>query len=166
MTDDQPTFDEIYEELRRIAVRFMRGERSNHTLQPTALVHEVYIRLCPDKKGSWESRAHFLSTAARAVRRVLVDHARLHGAREGRMNKITLGDQVEDAPDIRLNAIALDEAVQKLTEKSKRKSQIVELRFFAGLTIEETAKVLGLSSRLVDKEWRFARAWLRREVSR
>jgi RNA polymerase sigma factor (TIGR02999 family) len=154
-------------ELRRLARRYMRGERSGHTLQPTALINEVYLRLIDWGNISWQDRAHFFGLSARLMRRTLVDHARRHrtGRRGG--NAITVafdeGAVVPEQPTN--NLVAIDEALNALATIDARKSQIVELRFFGGLSVEETAEVLKISPRTVKREWSLARAWLYSELT-
>lgn len=157
----------IYEELRRLAAWYLASERPDHTLTPTALVHEAFIRLVDAAVTERLDRVHFLAVASTVMRRVLVDHARAHGAdkRGGQRCRITLhGDvAVTSGPD--LDFLALDEALRRLTELDERQARVVELRFFGGLTVEEVAEVLGVSKRLVEGEWAMARAWLRRELT-
>jgi RNA polymerase sigma-70 factor (ECF subfamily) len=157
----------VYGELRRIARRHLRGERDGHTLEATALVHEVYLRLAGGSELHWTDRVHFYAVAAQMMRRVLVDHARGRGAakRGGTVIRVSL-DEARDAgfaagPDV----VALDDALRSLEGLDPRKSRIVELRFFGGLTIEETAAVLGVSVPLVVKETRLARAWLHSQIT-
>jgi RNA polymerase sigma factor (TIGR02999 family) len=158
----------VYEELRRLAKHYMRGERPGHTLQATALVNEAYMRLIDYKEMQWQNRAHFFAVAAQLMRRVLVDHARgrNYAKREGAQQRLSLSkaDQVADKPDVDL--AALDDALKTLAEMNEQQSRIVELRFFGGLTIEETAEVLGISHATVERDWAVARAWLRREIQR
>jgi len=162
-------FDVLYAELRRLADAAMRAERADHTLQPTALVHEAFLRLSTDQ-GRFESRAHFLGVAAGAMRRVLVDHARGRNAQKrGSGATLVTVDNLDDLPrpapeDVDL--IALDDALTRLTVLDARQGYIVELRFFGGLSVEETAAVVGVSERTVKREWQMSRAWLRREISR
>lgn len=162
-------FDVLYRELRRLAESAMRAERSNHTLQPTALVHEAFLRLSSDQ-GRFESRAHFLGIAARAMRRVLVDHARGRNAqkRGSGATLVTVAD-LDDLPQPiseDLDLVVLDDALSRLSALDARQGQIVELRFFGGLSVEETAAVVGVSERTVKREWQLSRAWLRREIAR
>ncbi len=157
----------IYSELRGLAERHMRMERSDHTLQPTALVHEAYLRLVDGKSIEWRGKAQFLAMAATVIRRVLVDHARGRGSakRGGGDRGVTL---VADPPDrgseSSLDLIALDEALDALATLNKRQAQVIELRFFAGLTVAETAHVLEVSERTVKGDWKIARAWLSRHL--
>jgi RNA polymerase sigma factor (TIGR02999 family) len=162
-------FDVLYRELRRLAESVMRAERSNHTLQPTALVHEALLKLAGDE-GRFESRAHFLGVAAGAMRRVLVDHARGRNAQKrGSGATLVIVDDLDDLPrrapeDVDL--VVLDDALSRLTALDSRQGQIVELRFFGGLSVEETAAVVGVSERTIKREWQTSRAWLRREMAR
>ncbi len=156
----------VYAELRSLAARYLRNERSYHTLQPTALVHEAYLRLVGAENLECDSRDHFYRVAAQAMRRVLVDHARKHRAakRAGRWQKASLRDADELTLSLDVDLLALDEALTALAAFDARKSRIVELRFFAGLTTEETARVLGVTTRTIERDWRLARAWLYREL--
>ncbi len=158
----------VYEELRRLARHYMRGERVGHTLQATALVDEAYIRLIDYKKMQWQTRAHFFAVAAQLMRRILVDHARgrNYAKRGGVQQKLSLSkaDRFANQPDVDL--VALDDALKTLAEMNEQQSRIVELRFFGGLTIEETAEVLEISHATVERDWAVARAWLRREIQR
>jgi RNA polymerase sigma factor (TIGR02999 family) len=157
----------IYAELRQIAERAMRHERSDHTLQPTALVHEAFLRLVGKPDLSWESRAHFLNIAALAMRRVLLMHARERraGKRGGGLERVTLDEQLVGATDRGIDLIGLDESLERLAAIFPRKARVVELRFFAGLSLEETGKVLDISLATVKREWDFARAWIRRDLA-
>jgi RNA polymerase sigma factor (TIGR02999 family) len=157
----------VYEELRRLAGARMGSQRDGHTLQPTALVHEAYLRLV-GSDSRWQGRAHFFGAAARAMRQVLVDHARRRGARKrgGGRGRISLSD-LDPATEARLDdLLALDEALERLAARDRRKASVVELRFFAGLEVDETARALGISPRSVHLDWRFAKAWLFREMTR
>jgi RNA polymerase sigma factor (TIGR02999 family) len=158
----------VYKELRRLASHYLRGERSNHTLQPTALVHEAYLRLIKIKEVDWQDRSHFFATAATVMRRILVDHARAQqaGKREGVRKAISLDEVFVSSPARCRELLALDDALEKLNQINARQSRIVELRFFGGLSEEETGAVLGISSRTVKRDWRVARAWLYNEVNR
>jgi RNA polymerase sigma factor (TIGR02999 family) len=162
-------FDALYRELRRLAEAAMRAERANHTLQPTALVHEAFLRLAGDD-GGFESRAHFLGVAASAMRRVLVDHARGRNAQKrGGGSTIVAVDDLDLLPGREceeVDLVVLDDALSRLTALDARQGQIVELRFFGGLSVEETAAVVGVSERTIKREWQMSRAWLRREISR
>jgi RNA polymerase sigma factor (TIGR02999 family) len=151
----------IYDELRRLAGSYMRSERADHTLQPTALVHEAYLRLIDQRRVDWRNRAQFFGLAANMMRRVLVNHARdrAAGKRGGNTPTVTLGlaDGLEQ-PEV--DVIAVDEALGKLAELDPRKSRVVEFKFFTGLTTQEIAEVLGISTATVEREWKFSRAWL------
>lgn len=155
----------VYNELRRLARGYLRHERSDHSLPPTALVHEAYLRLVDQRRVQWQNRAHFFAIAAHMMRRVLVDHARAHGAaKRGTGNTVQLEgfDAPTDPPGTDL--LALDAALEKLARIDSRQSQIVELRFFGGLTVEETATVLGIAAITVKRDWALARTWLHREL--
>jgi RNA polymerase sigma-70 factor (ECF subfamily) len=158
----------LYRDLRRIAASYFRAERASHTLQPTALVHEAYLRLVHKRDARWESRAHFLNAAAQVMRRILVDHARARGAgkRGGEGVRVTLDDALAGAPERDLDLLALDDALTKLAKTDARLSRIVELRAFGGLTTGEIAEALGTSERTVEREWATARAWLRVELGK
>ncbi len=157
----------VYSELRRLAAHYLRSERSDHTLQPTALVHEAYIKLTRLQDINWQSRSHFFATAATLMRRILVDHARAHRAdkREGFREAVSLEEALVVSPARSAQLIALDEALDRLAKLDARRSKIVELRFFGGLGEEETAQVLGVSARTVKRDWRVAKAWLYNELS-
>jgi RNA polymerase sigma-70 factor (ECF subfamily) len=152
----------VYEELRRIALRQLRQERENHTLQATAIVHEAYLRLSEQAGFEWPSRAHFFAFAAHLIRRILVDYARSRNRakRGGQCEKVTLLDVADLAFERSPDLVALDEALSSLEEVDPRKATVVELRFFAGLTLVETAEQLGISQETVSREWRRAKAWL------
>jgi RNA polymerase sigma factor (TIGR02999 family) len=156
----------VYDELRHIASIRLRGEAANHSLQPTALVHEAYIRLTRLREVDWQSRSHFFAVSATVMRRILVDHARANQARKrgDGLGTITLNDAVFSTPEREPEVLALDEALDRLAELDERQSKIVELRFFAGMSDEETAHVLGVSSRTVKRDWRAAKAWLFAEL--
>jgi len=156
----------VYEELRRLAHRHMRGERPGHTLQTSALVHEAFMRLVDQKNVHWESRAHFFAIAAQMMRRILVDYARNRGSakRGGSARQISF-DETIVSEGRSAEVVALDDALRGLASLDQRKSQIVELRFFGGLSIEETAEVLGVSPGTVMRDWTLAKAWLRREIT-
>ena len=168
LTDgDRGVLDEllplIYGELRRLAAGYLRRERVGHTLQPTALVHEAYLRLVDQTQVRWQNRAHFLGVAAQMMRRILVDHARAHeaGKRGGEFQKLSLDENIDASGEGRdINLVALDDALERLAEIDPQKSKIVELRFFGGLSVEETAEVLGVSAPTVKRQWRMAKAWL------
>ena len=157
----------VYRELHRLAVNFFGRERSGHTLQPTALVNEVYLRLVKQDQASWQSRAQFFAIAAQMMRRILVSHARARQAakRGGGQQRITLEEGMVIAPERDVNLINLDEALTKLETIDPDKSRMVELRFFSGLSVEETAEVMGVSPRTVDRQWQTVKAWLHREMS-
>jgi RNA polymerase sigma-70 factor (ECF subfamily) len=156
----------VYEELHRQAVRFFRRERAGHTLQPTALVNEVYLRLINQNKMSWQNRAQFFGIAAQMMRRVLVSHARGREAnkRGGAAQHITLDEGVAAAPQRDMNLLVLDDALTRLEALDPEKGRMVELRFFTGLSVEETAEVMGVSPRTIDRQWQTAKAWLHREI--
>jgi RNA polymerase sigma factor (TIGR02999 family) len=156
----------VYEELHRQAVRFFRREREGHTLQPTALVDEVYLRLINQHDVNWQNRAHFFGIAAQMMRRILVSHARARDAKKrgGAAQHITLAESAA-VPQRDLNLLALDDALTKLETIDPDKSRMVELRFFSGLSVEETAEVMGVSPRTIDRQWQTAKAWLHREIS-
>jgi RNA polymerase sigma factor (TIGR02999 family) len=158
----------LYKDLRRIAGSYLRAQRPDHTLQPTALVHEAYMRLVGHEGADWESRAHFLNAAAQTMRRILVDHARARKAekRGGADVRVVLDDAVAVTPERDLDLVALDDALTKLATASPRLSRIVELRYFGGLTAKEVAEVLGVSLTTVEREWVAARAWLRVELGK
>lgn len=156
----------VYEELRRLARQYLQQERSGHTLQPTALVHEAYLRLVDQSRVQWRSRAQFFGVAAQLMRRILLDHARAHLAakRGGQAEHISL-DELEISPQTRAaDLLALDDALHALAAVDARKSRIVELRFFGGLSIDETAEAIGINSATVRRDWTFAKAWLHREI--
>jgi RNA polymerase sigma-70 factor (ECF subfamily) len=152
----------VYEELHRLASHYISRESPGHTLQPTALVHEAYLRLVDQRRVDWRNRAQFLGVAASMMRRILVNHARDRAARKrgGNPERVSLSlvESPSGRPDVEL--IALEEALQRLAALDERKSKVVELKFFGGLTIEEIAEVLGISGATVEREWAFARAWL------
>ena len=165
----------IHAELRRIAARQLAGERDEHTLVPTALVNELFLRLVDQRRAAWDNRAQFFAVAAQIMRRILVDYARSRQAdkRGGSVTRVSLEDLADDGPlqpraDVRGNAaadvLAVDQALERLTLLDPDQARIIELRFFAGLTVEETAHVLERSARTVKREWRLARAWLYREL--
>ena len=156
----------VYDELKRLAASFFRRERLNHTLQPTALVHEAYIHLVDQSHVGWENRAHFFGAAAQLMRRILIDHARSRNAakRGGGAIRVTLADDVAISEQRELDLIALDAALEELTALDEKQSKIVEMRFFAGLSIEETAEVLDISPATVKREWNTAKAWLYRRM--
>ena len=157
----------VYDELRRIAARHLRGERANHTLQPTELAHEAFLRLVR-QRVTWQNRAHFFGVAASIMRRMLVDHARRKQAdkRGAGIETVSLS-AADDWPENRdLDVIALDECLNALAAVDPVQSRVIELRFFGGLTVEETGEVLGVSPTTIKREWRMARAWLLREMEK
>ena len=157
----------MHAELRRIARSCMRGERPDHTLQATALVNEMYLRLVDAQKINWQNRAHFLAMAARVMRRILVDSARARASqkRGGSAVRLSITDVVDEVSDSKgLDMVALDDALTALAEHDERKGRVVELRFFGGLSVEETAAVLGVSAETVMRDWKAARSWLLREM--
>ncbi len=158
----------VYEELRRLAASRMNQEKSGQTLQPTALVHEAFLRLVGDDAQQWDGRGHFFAAAAEAMRRILIENARRKGRikRGGELQRHDLTDNVgTDLSDNADSLMALDDALIKLAKEDMQLAKLVELRYFTGLTIEETSKVLGVSSRTTKRNWSFARAWLQREMS-
>lgn len=158
----------VYNELRHLASRYLRRERAGHTLQTTALVHEAYLRLIDQNQVTWQNRAHFFGVAAQMMRRILVDHAREQHAekRGGGAPRLSLDEAIGLAGERGVNLIALDDALSALAAIDPQQSRIVELRFFGGLTVEETAEVLGVSPATVKREWSMAKAWLHREISK
>jgi RNA polymerase sigma factor (TIGR02999 family) len=158
----------VYDELHRQAVRFFNRERAGHTLQPTALVNEVYLRLINQREVNWQNRAQFFGIVAEMMRRILVSHARGRQAqkRGGAAQHITLDEGVAAEPQRDLNLLALDDALTRLEQLDPEKSRMVELRFFSGLSVEETAKVMGVSPRTIDRKWQTAKAWLHREIGK
>jgi RNA polymerase sigma factor (TIGR02999 family) len=163
---DQGARDELmavlYRELHQRAAARLRRERDGHTLQPTALVNEAYLRLVDQKRSVWQNRAHFLAVASEMMRRILVDHARRRkmAKRSGRWAKLTLNEAVAHGKPREVDLLDLDRALQKLAEFDPRKAQIAELRFFGGLSLEETGVVVGASVATVERDWQVARAWL------
>jgi RNA polymerase sigma factor (TIGR02999 family) len=157
----------VYEELRRLARRYMEQERPGHTLQTTALVNEAYLRLVDLKQMRWQDRAHFLAVAAQVMRRILVEFARRRRRhkRGGEAQRVSLDEALEVSQERAVDLVALDDALSALTRLDRRKSQVVELRFFGGLSVEETAEVLKVSPDTVRREWDKARAWLYQELS-
>jgi RNA polymerase sigma-70 factor, ECF subfamily len=156
----------VYDECRRIAARQLGVERGDHTLSPTALVHELYLRLVDQRRAGWKNRAHFYAIAARLMRRVLVDHARRRLAlkRDGARALVAFADADAGGDERVADVLAIDEALDRLAERDPQQQRVVELRFFAGLSVEETAHVLGCSPRTVKREWALAKAWLYREL--
>ncbi len=157
----------VYQELRRLAGSYLRRERSDHTLQPTALIHEAYVRLVDQNTPQFQSRAHFFGVASQLMRQILVDHARSHRAakRGGEGKKVSLENAVVFTEERSEELLALDEALSKLSEFDERKAKAVELRFFGGLSIEEIAQALDISVATVGRELRMAQAWLHRAMS-
>ena len=156
----------VYEELRRQAARYLRRERPGHTLQTTALIHEAYLRLADAKDVQWQDRAHFFAIAANLMRRILVDHARRRDAdkRGGSQVRVQLDEALALANESEVDLLAVDEALNRLAAIDPQQARVVELRFFSGLSVEETAAALGVSATTVKRDWRVARAWLRREI--
>jgi RNA polymerase sigma factor (TIGR02999 family) len=168
---DQAALDKlmplVYSELRRLASNYLRRERANHTLQPTALVNEAYLRLVDQRNAKWQNRAQFFGISAQLMRRILVDHARQHqaakrGGSDQKRLSITSAEALMKQPE--LDLLALNEALDELAQMDPQQGRIVELKFFAGLSIEETAEVLGISHATVERDWKMARAWLRRQL--
>lgn len=157
----------VYDELRRLARRQMRLEPPDHTLQATVLVNEAYLRLIDQKRVNWQNRAHFFGAAAQIIRRVLVDHARARKRlkRGGDAVKVSLLDGIGSAPAAEFDVVALDHALSTLAKLDPQQERIIELRFFAGLSIEETAAVLNISPATVKRDWATAKAWLHREMT-
>lgn len=158
----------IYDELRRLASSYLRRERSDHTLQPTALVHEAYLKLIDQKRVQWQNRAHFFGIAAQVMRRILMDHARKHGAekRGGDAEKLPIEEEILIVSNGRsAELLALDDALEELAKMDPQKAKIVELRYFGGLSIEETAEVMGVSVPTINRQWRTAKAWLYGQIA-
>lgn len=157
----------VYEELRQQAARYLRRERPGHTLQTTALINEAYLRLIDARDVRWQSRAHFFGIAANLMRRILVDHARRRdaGKRGGAQLRLTLDESLAVAKDSDVDLLAIDEALNRLAIIDAKQARVVELRFFSGLSVEETAAALGVSPKTVKRDWSVARAWLRREIA-
>jgi len=156
----------VYQDLRRIARRHLLAERADHTLQPTALVNEAYMRLVDYRRMQWQDRAHFLAVSAQLIRRILVEHARRRNQkRGGRVRHVPLKQIPEPGSSVPKDVLALDEALNELARMDPRKAQVVELRYFGGLSVEETAEALGISAVTVMRDWTGARAWLHRELS-
>ncbi len=158
----------VYNELRQLAAKYLRREREGHTLQPTALVHEAYLRLIDQKQVRWQNRAHFFGIAAQMMRRILVDHARTHNAekRGGEFQLLSLDENIDVSATPAADLVALDDALNRLAAIDEQKSRIVELRFFGGLSVEETAEVLGVSTPTIKRQWRMAKAWLYGQVQK
>jgi RNA polymerase sigma factor (TIGR02999 family) len=157
----------IEQELHRLARAYMQRERQGHTLQATALVNEVFLRLANGSTPEWRDRAHFVGIAARLMRRILVDHARSRGYRKrgGGAQPVPLDEAMAVTPEMTIEVLAVDRALEAFARIDARKSQVVELRFFGGLSVEETAEVLGISVETVKRDWRFAKLWLARELA-
>ena len=156
----------IYSELRKLASGYLRRERADHSLQPTALVHEAFLKLVDQRAVQWQNRAHFFGIAAQAMRRILVDHARAHAAekRGSGERPVAIDDNLPGGAGVDINVIALDEALCKLAALDLQQSRIVELRYFGGLTMEETAEALKISPATVGRDWTVAKAWLYAEL--
>ena len=173
LTDGKPDvvdriYPYIYDELRRLAGSYLRRERSDHTLQPTALVHEAYIKLIDQTRVKWQNRAHFFGIAAQVMRRILMDHARKHKAdkRGGEFEKLPIEEEIlVVSHDKSAELVALDDALQALADIDPQKAKIVELRYFGGLSIEETAEVMGVSVPTINRQWRMAKAWLYGQIA-
>ena len=158
----------VYEELRRLAAAYLRRERPGQTLQPTALVHEAYLRLMKDRPDRWQNRAHFCAIAAHSMRQILIERARARGAqkRGGAQPRVTLDEGlVAGQPSSTVDLVALDQALERLEAVDPEQARLVELRFFGGLTIEETAEAMNISPATVKRHWTVARAWLARELA-
>jgi RNA polymerase sigma factor (TIGR02999 family) len=161
----------VYDELRRLARGYMSRETPGHTLQPTALVHEAYLRLVDTSQVSWQGRTHFFAVGARVMRRLLIDHARGRGRqkRGGDWHRVTFSGALPHMAEKELDlnqVLGLNDALERLTELDERQATVVELRFFGGLTVPEVAHVLGVSQRTIEGDWTHARAWLKRELDR
>lgn len=157
----------VYDELRRQAARYLRREKAGHTLQTTALIHEAYVRLVDQRQVQWQNRAHFFGIAAQMMRRILVDHARSkqRTKRGGSDIRVSLNDLQVPTQSQDLDVVALDEALERLAAMDEQQARVVELRFFSGLTVEETAEVMSISPATVKRDWSVAKAWLHRELS-
>jgi len=169
---DQKALERIvelaYPELRKMARRSLRRERPEHTIQATALVHEAYLRLVDVRQMRWQDRAHFFAITAKVMRRILIDHARAQGCskRGGEMRRMSLDDALMISPESDPEIVRLDEALEDLAKFDSRKAQVVEMRYFGGLTSDEIASVLGISTQSVNRDWSLAKAWLVREMTR
>ncbi len=152
----------IYDELRHLASNYLRRERSDHTLQPTALVNEAYLRMVDQTRANWQNRAHFFGVAAQMMRRILVDHARAHAAekRGHDFQKLSLDENIDKAVERSEELVALDDALNNLVKIDEQKARIVELRYFGGLSVQETAEVLGVTPITIKRHWRITKAWL------
>lgn len=157
----------VYDQLRGLAGSMLRQEVPGHTLQPTALVNEAYMKLVDQTRVDWQGRTHFFAVGAKMMRRILVDHARTKKRvkRGGGIHRVCLSDDVQVSKNNDEDVLAIEEALEKLAEQDSRQAQIVELRFFGGLTVAEVAQVLNVSKRTIESEWTILRAWLRRELS-
>ena len=170
MAAEQPSLDSllpiVYQELRRLAASYLRRERAGQTLQPTALVHEAYLRLMKDKPNRWQNRAHFCAIAAHSMRQILIERARARDAlkRGGGGARVTLDDALVAGGERTIDLVALDEALERLAAIDAEQARLVELRFFGGLTVEETAEAMDISPATVKRHWAIARAWLAREL--
>src|SRR4051812_49929672 len=171
MNDDRQSVNsllpDVYQELRRLAANYLRRERPGQTLQPTALVHEAYIRVMKDRPDRWQNRAHFCAIAAHSMRQILIERARARGAqkRGGAQPRVTLDEGLVAADAPSFDLVALDDALQRLEAIDAEQARLVELRFFGGLTIEETAAAMNISPATVKRHWTVARAWLARELA-
>ena len=168
---DQAALDQlmplVYSELRRLASNYLRRERQGHTLQPTALVNEAYLKLVDQRNAKWQNRAQFFGISAQLMRRILVDHARQHRAAKrggSEQQRLSITSAEKFAKQSEIDLLALNEALDELTKMDPQQARIVELKFFGGLSIEETAEVLGLGHATVERDWKMARAWLRRQL--
>ena len=170
MDDERESVDSllpvVYQELRRLAASYIRREHPGQTLQPTALVHEAYLRLMKDKPGRWKNRAHFCAIAAHSMRQILIERARARGAqkRGGARHRVTLDDALVAGGERSIDLVALDEALERLAAFDPEQARLVELRFFGGLTVEETAEAMNISPATVKRHWAVACAWLAREL--
>jgi RNA polymerase sigma factor (TIGR02999 family) len=170
MADDRQSVDSllplVYQELRRLAASYLRRERPGQTLQPTALVNEAYLRLLKDRPDRWQNRAHFCAIAAHSMRQILIERARARGARKrgGERVRVTLDEGLVAGADRAIDLVALDEALERLALLDPEQARLIELRFFGGLTIEETAEAMAISPATVKRHWTIARAWLAREL--
>jgi len=156
----------VYDELRELARKYLRSERTGHTLQPTALVHEAYLRLVDQSRVDWQGRTHFYAVSASAMRRILIDNARARRAakRGGQWQRVVLDDVVAPPALADVDAVELNDAMEKLAVVDPQQARIVELRFFCGMTVEEVAHILGVSKRKIEGDWTHAKAWLRSEI--
>src|SRR4051812_13545381 len=170
MNDDRQSVNsllpDVYQELRRLAANYLRREKPGQTLQPTALVHEAYMRLMKDRPDRWQNRAHFCAIAAHSMRQILIERARARGAakRGGARHRVTLDDAFAAGENRSIDLLALDEALERLAALDPEQARLVELRFFGGLTVEETAEAMDISPATVKRHWTVACAWLAREL--